>query len=77
MENDYRQQHQKGFSKLQSIRHITMGLLFMAMGIVFFVADKYQIKGILDFDKSFRYIFGAIILLYGGFRLYRGIKKDY
>jgi membrane-bound ClpP family serine protease len=77
MEKDYRQQNQKGFGTLQSIRHITMGLLLVAMGVVFFVADRYQIKGILDFDKTFRYIFGGIILLYGAFRFYRGIKKDY
>jgi hypothetical protein len=30
-----------------------------------------------DIDQSFRYMFGGICLLYGGFRLYRGLKKNY
>lgn len=66
-----------GFDTMQSIRHITMAILFIAMGVVMFVAEKFKIEQILSFDKLFRYFFGAICFLYGGFRFYRGIKKDY
>lgn len=61
----------------QNIRHIVMGILFSAMGVLMFVANKYDIKELLQFDQTFRYIFGGIFILYGAFRLYRGLKKDY
>ena len=31
----------------------------------------------VDFDKLFRYMFGGISFLYGGWRIYRGYKKEY
>ncbi len=77
MNEDYREKNRKGFNTLQSIRHITMALFFIAMGIIMFVAEHYKIEQILAFDKFFRYFFGGICFLYGGFRLYRGFKKDY
>ena len=67
----------KSFDVLQSVRHFVMAIMFITMGVMMFVADKYQIKQLLEFDKLFRYIFASICLLYGGFRLYRGFKKDY
>jgi len=61
---------------LQSVRHITMAILFIAMGVVMILAEKFQLEQILSFDK-FSDIFWQHLFLYGGFRLYRGIKKDY
>lgn len=69
-------QHNRGFNALQSARHITMALLFIAMGFIMFVAKKYNIVQVLAFDELFRKFFGSICFLYGGFRLYRGIKND-
>ena len=77
MQEDYREKNKKRFDVLQSIRHFTMAIMFVAMGLLFFLADKFNILQLLEFDKLFRYFFGGICLLYGGFRLYRGIKKDY
>ncbi len=77
MDNNYRERNQKSFNRLQSIRHITMAILFIAMGLMMFLAEKYQLVQILAFDKLFRYLFGGICFLYGGFRLYRGTNKDY
>ena len=72
--NEYR--HQKAFSALQTVRHITMGLLFIAMGIMMFFADRFKIDALLSFDKLFRYFFGGICCLYGAFRFFRAFKKD-
>lgn len=77
MNQDFREKNKKGFDVLQSVRHFTMAILFVAMGILLFAADKYHIVQLLEFDKTFRYIFASICLLYGAFRLYRGLKKDY
>ncbi len=53
-----------------------MGLIYSAMGI-FFVGKK--LFGVnIDFPpEPFNYVFGGLCLLYGGFRIYRGIKKNY
>lgn len=57
------------------IRHIVMGFLFVAMGVIMIFAEQFKIQQVLTFDKYFRYFFGAICLFYGGFRFYRGIKN--
>lgn len=77
MNQDYRDRNKKAFDLLQTVRHFVMGIMFGAMGILLFVADKYKIAQLQEFDKTFRYFFGAICLLYAAFRLYRGIKKNY
>lgn len=56
---------------------LTMAVFLLAMAVVMFFGDRFRIIQIMDVDKTFRYFFGSICLLYGGFRLYRGIKKDY
>ena len=53
-----------------------MGLIYSAMGI-FFVAKKWFGVNIDFPEEPFNYIFGGLCLLYGGFRIYRGIKKNY
>ncbi len=60
----------------QNLRHIVMALLFLGMGILMFVADKFNIEALLNFDKMFRWLFGGICILYGGFRLLRGVMKS-
>jgi cytochrome b561 len=70
-------QRRNGYNTLQSVRHITMAVLFIAMGVLMIFAEKFKIEQLLNFDKFFRYFFGGICFLYGGFRFYRGIKKDY
>lgn len=53
-----------------------MGLIYSAMGIFFLFSDKMGVE--LEFPaKPFSYIFGGLCLLYGGFRIYRGYKKNY
>ena len=74
MQSSFREQ--KNINALEKVRHITMAILFVVVGLLCFIADKYNVQQLLQFDKVFRYIFGAICLLYGSFRLYRGIKKS-
>lgn len=66
---------------MRTIYNITMGVLILAVGIVMFAVNAFYIKGISEqvakLDPLVRYLFGGLCLLYGGFRLYRGIKRDY
>jgi len=55
---------------------IGMGILWITMGALFIFKDYVGLK--IDFpEKPFDYIFGGICMIYGGFRIYRGVKKNY
>jgi uncharacterized membrane protein YfcA len=54
-----------------------MALLILGMAVVMFLGAKLGIVQLIDVDPLFRYLVGSISLLYGGFRLYRGIYPNY
>jgi hypothetical protein len=54
-----------------------MAILLLGMATVMLFGEKLKIAMVVEIDSAFRYMFGGICLLYGGFRLYRGIKRDY
>lgn len=63
---------------MRSIMDFGMGILILCMGLFFFFRDKLKI----GFNKSFPpddidKILGAICILYGLWRIYRGVKKNY
>ena len=76
MENELREKRNKRYANMRAIIDFGMGALYLAVAFLMFFADKIGFDWI-GFDKVFRYIFGAICLLYGGWRIYRGIKKEY
>jgi hypothetical protein len=59
------------------IYDLTMAILLLGMATVMLFGEKLKIAMVVEIDSAFRYMFGGICLLYGGFRLYRGIKRDY
>ncbi len=62
---------------MRMIYDITMALLFLSMSVVMFFGQNWGIEQIIRLGRPFALLFGGMCLLYGGFRLYRGIKKDY
>lgn len=62
---------------MRRIYDFTMALLIIGMAVVMLGAAKFNIEQFLGIDNTFRYLFGGLCLLYGGFRLYRGFKNDY
>ena len=54
-----------------------MAILLLGMAAVMLFALQLKIEQVISIDAMFRYLFGGICLLYGGFRLYRGIKHQY
>jgi hypothetical protein len=81
MNNDYKDRRQQSFSQLRMIYNISMGILVLAMAGVMLFGDRLGIDALEQFigrtDPVLRYLFGGLCLLYGFFRLYRGIKKEY
>ncbi len=81
MQEDFRERQRKSYILMRVIYDVTMAIFIIAMGIVMFFGDKFGndvIKNlILSLDSLMRYLFGGLCFLYGGFRLYRGIRHEY
>lgn len=73
---DLEEKRMKAYANRRSLMDLGMGLIYSGMGIFFLLKD--QLGVVMDFPpKPFNYIFGGLCLLYGAFRIYRGIKKNY
>jgi uncharacterized membrane protein YfcA len=77
MDNDFRSRQEKSYILMRRIYDFSMSLLILGMAVVMFLGAKLGIVQLIDVDPLFRYLFGGICLLYGGFRLYRGIYPNY
>lgn len=76
--DEYEKKRKKDLERIRSIVDYTMGVLFVGLGIFFLV--RYQQKITLKYlgDPDWLDIaLGALFILYGGWRLYRGYKKNY
>ncbi|HNP53329.1 MAG TPA: hypothetical protein PKK69_01885 [Ferruginibacter sp.] len=76
-EEDKLTERDKGFIRMRSIMDFGMGTLWIAMG-VFLIFIKHFNTGLeARFDDPVMKGFGAVCILYGLFRLYRGYQKQY
>lgn len=75
MENNTRDNSQRGYNNFRRVYDISMAILFLSMGVAMFFLEKLKLNLVIAEDTGFRYFFGGICLLYGGFRLYRGIMQ--
>lgn len=76
MSIDNSEERNKRYANMRSIKDYGMGILYLAIALFMFFPEKVGFD-MVDFDKLFRYMFGGISFLYGGWRIYRGYKKEY
>ena len=75
-ENDYDNSKSKRYMMMKSIMDFGIGIIYIGVGIVILLAKKFHLNS--EFAESLiAKIFAGIIIVYGGWRIYRGIKKDY
>jgi hypothetical protein len=81
MESDFRKKQRKNYTLMRSIYDLGMSALILSMGVFLLAGDKWKVAALAmivkGLDPVLRYMFCGMCLLYGGYRLYRGIKKDY
>ena len=77
MQESFRDRQKKSYTLMRMSYDLVMAFLILGMAVVMLFPEKLKIEQIMEVDNTFRYLFGGICLLYGGFRLYRGIKRDY
>lgn len=62
---------------MRMIYDLSMAVIILGMAVFLLLAEKLGIEQLVLIDSMFRYLMGSVFLLYGGFRLYRGFKRDY
>lgn len=74
--DEQRDSGDKRYIMMRSIMDYGMGFIYVGVAAFLLMSEKFGIR--LAFPpKPFSYIFAAICALYGGFRIYRGIQKNY
>lgn len=61
---------------MRSVLDYGMGIIVVSIGIFFLFSKQIVGREYLD-DVWMKYIVGTLFILYGGFRVYRGYKKNY
>lgn len=77
MENNYENNRRKSYITMRMVYDFTMAGLILGVSVIFFFGDRFSLPVIGDLDPVLRFSFAGLCLLYGSFRLYRGIKHDY
>ena len=77
MENDFEVKKRKSYTLMRMTYDLTMAILLLGVAAIMLLAETLKVEQLISIDPTFRYLFGGICLLYGGFRLYRGIKREY
>lgn len=75
MENEADDARKKGYVLRRAILDYGMGIIIFGFGVFFLVGPKLGFT--FQLDPLMRYMFSGLCLLYGGFRIYRGSRKNY
>jgi hypothetical protein len=66
----------KRYILMKSIMDLGMGFIYLGVGILILFAKQFHLYN--NFTESIAgKIFAVLVIIYGGWRFYRGIKKDY
>ena len=76
-EREQPSERDKSYLRMRSIMDYGMGLLWMAMGVFMIFIKKFNKDLAEKYDENTFKIFGAVCIIYGLFRVYRGYKKQY
>lgn len=77
MLEEYENNRRKQVSGIRSVMDYTMGIVFIAIGLYFLLSQTmgWQLMG--RKGTALDYVIGVVFLVYGGWRVYRGYKKNY
>jgi len=77
MEQDFREKQKKSYRMMRMIYDLSMAVFILGMAFILLLAEQLKIEQLMLVDPMYRYLMGSASVLYGGYRLYRGIKRDY
>lgn len=67
----------KRYIRMRSIMDLGMGVLWTGMGVFLLFIKNFSPYLALQYDENILMMFGGVCVVYGLFRIYRGIKKNY
>lgn len=76
-EKEQLSERDKRYIRMKSIMDIGMGILWSGMGVFLLFIKKFNPDLALQYDENILMIFGGVCVVYGLFRVYRGIRKNY
>jgi len=76
-EKEQLSEREKGYVRMRSIMDYGMGVLWTGMGVFIIFIRRFSIDLAERYDSTAFKIFGAVCIVYGLFRIYRGFKKKY
>jgi uncharacterized membrane protein len=77
MEDGFKERRRKSYNLMRMAYDFTIAVLLLGMSVIMLFADRLDIEQLSGKDNEFfRYFFGGLCLLYGGFRVYRGFQRD-
>jgi small neutral amino acid transporter SnatA (MarC family) len=77
MVEDYEKSRRRQVIRMRSIMDYVMGFLFFLIGLYFLTYQKLGINVFRKQPSPADYFIGALFVLYGIWRMYRGYKKNY
>ena len=77
MNEGYENEKRKQVSQMRTIANYGMGTFFLVAGIFFLIYDALGINFMNMRPSPLDNLIGILFVLYGGWRIYRGYKKDY
>ncbi|TAM95036.1 MAG: hypothetical protein EPN39_16180 [Chitinophagaceae bacterium] len=69
-----RNRQNKAYVQFRMIFDIAMGLLYIACGVLVMMAKKFGIDFSVVISRTFMWSLAILLILYGLFRIFRGIK---
>ncbi|HKP32036.1 MAG TPA: hypothetical protein VJT83_04895 [Chitinophagaceae bacterium] len=66
----------RSYIMMRMLMDFGMGIIYIAVATFIILAPRLGFESSF-FEPPFSYIFAGICILYGGFRIYRGVKKNY
>lgn len=69
-------QRTRGYVLMRTLMDLGMGIIYIGVAVFIILAPRFGFTSQI-FEPPFSYIFAGICILYGGFRIYRGVKKNY
>ena len=76
MDNDFERKDRSSRDTMLKVADIGRAIVILSVAVVLLLGDLFKFEQIIQIDPLLRYMFGGISLLYGSFRLYRGIKNN-
>lgn len=74
MDIQERNRQNRGYVKFRMIFDLAMGLLYIACGVLVIGAKSFGFSFNVPISMAFLLSLGGLFILYGLFRIYRGIK---